>query len=140
MRRTLAITVFVLLGACRLDATAGDSTLSVSPQDSSAGHRLDEVLAARPEDLKARDIYRHPRETMEFCGLKPGMAVAEISPGAGWYTKIIAPVIGPESGIYGLYYNPTMWRHFGERYTEEQIQKRKVCLIPYGSLTMLDID
>src|SRR4051812_40499130 len=33
-----------------------------------------------------RDAWRHPKETLEFFGLKPGMTVVEMWPGAGWYT------------------------------------------------------
>lgn len=51
-----------------------------------------------PENMK-RDSYRHPQETLEFFGLTPEMTVLEISPGAGWYTEIIAPLLS-EHGRY----------------------------------------
>src|SRR5579872_634156 len=41
----------------------------------------------------ARDSYRHPKETLEFFGLKPDMTVVELWPGGGWYTEILAPVL-----------------------------------------------
>ena len=41
----------------------------------------------------ARDQYRHPRETLEFFGLKPDMTVVQLWPGTGWYTEILAPVL-----------------------------------------------
>ncbi len=42
---------------------------------------------------RARDIYRHPRETLEFFGLQPDMKVVEILPGRGWYTELLAPIL-----------------------------------------------
>src|SRR5487761_497355 len=42
---------------------------------------------------KARDRYRHPIQTLELFGLRPDMTVIEISPGGGWYTEILAPVL-----------------------------------------------
>src|SRR5438128_1224212 len=45
-----------------------------------------------PENVK-RDKYRHPEATLEFFGLKPEMTVIEITPGAGWYTEILAPYL-----------------------------------------------
>jgi predicted methyltransferase len=45
-----------------------------------------------------RDRWRHPRETLEFFGLKPGMAVVEMWPGAGWYTQILAPFLKQTGG------------------------------------------
>jgi predicted methyltransferase len=47
----------------------------------------------RSDANKARDKYRHPKETLLFFGLKPDMTVVEITPGAGWYTEILAPVM-----------------------------------------------
>ncbi|WP_353217913.1 methyltransferase [Sandarakinorhabdus sp.] len=42
---------------------------------------------------KARDAHRHPAQTLEFFGIKPGQTVVEISPSGGWYTEIIAPAM-----------------------------------------------
>ena len=59
----------------------------------------DEALAAviasahRTPAHVARDVWRHPRETLEFFGIRPGMTVIEISPGGGWYTEILAPYL-----------------------------------------------
>lgn len=47
----------------------------------------------RSVDNVKRDQYRHPQETLEFFGLKPNMTVIEITPGAGWYTEILAPLL-----------------------------------------------
>src|SRR4051812_10961139 len=46
----------------------------------------------RDGDAK-RDAWRHPLQTLEFFGLKPGMTVVELWPGAGWYTQILAPFL-----------------------------------------------
>jgi len=57
--------------------------------------KIDQVLAGtwREPANKARDQYRHPKQTLEFFGLKPGMSLIEISPGGGWYTEILAPLL-----------------------------------------------
>lgn len=47
----------------------------------------------RTETNRARDVYRHPVETLNFFGLKPNMTVIEITPGAGWYQEILAPLL-----------------------------------------------
>ncbi|WP_417621443.1 class I SAM-dependent methyltransferase [Parasphingorhabdus sp.] len=54
--------------------------------------------ARRGED-KARDVYRHPAETLHFFGVKPDQTVAEYAPGGGWYTRILAPYLA-DSGRY----------------------------------------
>lgn len=47
----------------------------------------------RAEENRARDRYRNPQETLEFCGIRPDMTVVELSPGGGWYTAILAPYL-----------------------------------------------
>lgn len=56
---------------------------------------LDEILAGahRTPAFVERDRYRHPKETLEFCGVKPEQTVVEVWPGAGWYTEILAPLL-----------------------------------------------
>jgi predicted methyltransferase len=48
----------------------------------------------------ARDVYRHPEESLSFWGLKPGMAILEIWPGAGYWTEILAPYAKATNGTY----------------------------------------
>jgi len=47
---------------------------------------------------RARDIWRHPVETLKFWDLKPGQTVVEFWPGAGWYTDILAPYLADTKG------------------------------------------
>ena len=48
---------------------------------------------ARKPENSARDIYRHPGQTLSFFGLKPDMTVVEMLPGGGWYSEILAPYL-----------------------------------------------
>lgn len=59
------------------------------------GALLDATLQGphRSDPNRARDQYRHPKETLLFFGLRPDMTVVEISPANGWYTEIIAPLL-----------------------------------------------
>ena len=66
----------------------------------------DDVLAKvvagdwrKPED-RARDAERHPVESLTFWGLKPGMAILEVQPGAGWWTDILAPYAHQTGGRF----------------------------------------
>jgi predicted methyltransferase len=47
----------------------------------------------RSAENQARNKYRHPLGTLTFLGLEDGMTVLEITPGAGWYSEILAPVM-----------------------------------------------
>ena len=41
----------------------------------------------------ARDVWRHPAQTLAFFGVVPHHTVIEITPGNGWYTEILAPLL-----------------------------------------------
>jgi predicted methyltransferase len=76
------------------DQPAGDLVPPTSASDFTAG-QLDTVIAGswRSATNKARDVYRHPKETLQFFGLQPDKTVIEITPGAGWYSEILAPLL-----------------------------------------------
>jgi predicted methyltransferase len=54
----------------------------------------------RTPEERARDVWRHPAETLAFFGVEPGMTVVEAWPGGGWYTKILAPYLRSGGGAY----------------------------------------
>jgi predicted methyltransferase len=68
---------------------------TVVPDTSGVDAALSQALKGpwRSPAHAARDQYRHPRETLEYFGLKPDMTVVELWPGNGWYTEILAPVL-----------------------------------------------
>ncbi len=57
--------------------------------------QLDQVLAGswRSAANRARDAYRHPKATLQFFGIRPDQTVIEITPGGGWYSEILAPLL-----------------------------------------------
>ena len=63
---------------------------------------LDNILADphRPDADRARDIYRHPKDTLLFFGIRPEMTVLEVWPEPGWYTDIIAPLVRDHGKYY----------------------------------------
>ena len=109
MRKTLLTTLLTLsLAACQpgeppKDAAAPAPAPAAAPaapepvRDLSAAFasKLSDVIAGahRSDENKARDVFRHPKETLQFFGLAVGQTVIEITPGGGWYTEILAPAM-----------------------------------------------
>lgn len=94
-RRTFAAAALgLMLGAC---AAPNSSPVSLA-----------DVLAApeRSTEARARDVYRHPRQTLEFFEVTPGLSVLEIDPGNGWYTDILAPFLREHGKLYEALYEP----------------------------------
>lgn len=53
-----------------------------------------------PAEIARDEIERRPVETLEFFGLREDMRVLELVPGAGWYTKILAPTLRGSGKLY----------------------------------------
>ncbi len=88
------------LAGCSNDKAEQTAISEPEPQaETIAPATLQNVIAhERRGDEKLRDPFRHPQETLEFFGIKPGQHVAEIWP--GWYTKILAPYLAANDGTY----------------------------------------
>jgi predicted methyltransferase len=87
--------------------------LAVNPATTLAdADKLAAVLAAQPDEAKARYQYRHPQETIEFFGIEPGMTLVEGLPGTGWYTQILLPYLGSEGRLVGANYPLDLWPNF----------------------------
>ena len=91
MIRLLSLVSLALaVGGCASSATRLEMSSSI-----------DQVLAApeRPQADRDRDIWRHPRQTLLFFGLRSNMTVVELDPGTGWYLQVLAPLLR-ERGRY----------------------------------------
>src|SRR6202789_364433 len=69
---------------------------------------LDNILADphRSDADRARDRYRHPKDTLLFFGIRPEMTVLEVWPEPGWYTDIIAPLVRDRGKYYAAVMEP----------------------------------
>ncbi|ESQ84703.1 hypothetical protein AEAC466_06520 [Asticcacaulis sp. AC466] len=107
-RRTL-IAAFAAVSLCTsLPAVADDAALTTAING-----------AWRSDVNKARDAYRHPAQALAFWGLKPGMTIVEVDPGAkGWWTEILAPYAKATGGHYiAALRNPkdeTFWKEVAD--------------------------
>lgn len=79
-------------------AMPAPATLEEQPLEFAMQH------AARTEDERARDQYRHPAETLAFFGVKPTDHVLELYAGGGWYSHILAPYLAGTGHLYVTQY------------------------------------
>jgi predicted methyltransferase len=78
----------------------------VNAQDSEAVIRLAVENSQRSAKSQARDVYRHPVETLNFFGLRPNMNVVELWPGGGWFTEILAPLLADKGKLTVTNFDP----------------------------------
>ena len=87
--RTMMATAAALALLGLMPASAADSVLTAKV-----------ASAQRAAESKARDGARHPAETLELWGVKPGQTIIEVSPGSGYWAEILAPYAKDTKGHY----------------------------------------
>lgn len=88
----------------------------------SSAEQLDAVLAAQDEDTKARYQYRHPKETLMFFGVEPGMTVVDTLPGSIWYAGILSDYLGSDGHVIGANFSLDQRKTMGGRYASDEYQ------------------
>ena len=123
--------------------------MAFAATSSLAATATDPVLAEvttgewRSADEKSRDAVRKPIENLQFWGLKPGASILEVQPGAGWWTRILAPYAARTGGRYSAtaadLANPSITEaarkgraDFAARFADEKIYG-KVELVNWGA-------
>ena len=122
MRLSILLAATLIFSACGQNLTNSTEaeTTAIVVQPNAATVDLAGILAAQPEKVKARYVYRHPEETLNFFGIKPGMTVVEALPGGGWYSKLLLPHLGSDGALIGANYPLAVWPLFGF-FSEERI-------------------
>ncbi len=77
---------------------------------------LVDAVAAPQRSLRdrRRDADRRPAHVLAFFGLRPGMEVAELMAGGGYYVDILARAVGPE-GVVHVQNSPYVLQRFAEK-------------------------
>jgi predicted methyltransferase len=116
-----ALVVALLVAACA----------AVSSRQSTAD-ALTAILAGdqRTAEERARDVYRHPKETLLFFGIRPEMRVMEVWPEPGWYSEIIAPLLRDK----GKYYAAVIGADPGDKHITQRLEDYRAKLAARADL------
>lgn len=99
------------------------------------------VLAGNWRDPanSARDGYRHPQQTLAFFGLGGKQTVIEITPGGGWYSELLAPLLN-DHGHYVAAVQAASSSAYAR--TSEENLKKKFAADParYGKAQVVEFD
>ncbi|MFT3457851.1 Fe-S cluster assembly protein SufD [Klebsiella pneumoniae] len=87
-RLLLASALLAAVPAFAAPATVAPAKIQVSPA-------IDAAVKASTRDANnvKRDGFRHPAQTLSFFKVAPEKTVIEITPGNGWYSEILAPLL-----------------------------------------------
>jgi SAM-dependent methyltransferase len=87
------------------------------------GHRFDkpERYAKRWND-PARAQWQKPEEVIELMSVQPGMTVADIGTGTGYFVPFLSEAVGDEGMVYALDIEPKMVKFVGDLAAEQGLK------------------
>jgi len=125
MRTTIAL----LTAACLITACGQETTEPAAVSAEPAAEAEISIYAAavasesRPETDRASDAGRKPEAVLEFFGIRPGDVVLEMWAGGGYYTELLAHVVG-EDGKVIVHANTPILNFAGEAHTNRHADNR----------------
>ena len=108
MRVFFAAVAAAALAACASGAGGGGATQSAAAPATGEVSASAPYIAAsiadsrRPEADTSRDALRHPADILAFMQVRPGQRIADVGPGGGYYTRLLAVAVGERGRVYAI--------------------------------------
>ena len=97
-------TIVAFAAALLLNTLMSHSVLSETNSNTTIPDYIVQAIndSNRPDIDKFRDDRRKPGETIAFAGIAPGMTIAELIPGTGYFTRILSKAVGDSGRVYTI--------------------------------------
>jgi ubiquinone/menaquinone biosynthesis C-methylase UbiE len=86
------------------------------------------IVSPRYSNEDARDSVGEFEKVVELAGIEPGMSVADVGAGEGYYTVRLAPLVGPEGRVLAQDIVPQTRDALAQRVTRERLDNVAVKL------------
>jgi predicted methyltransferase len=94
-------------------------------------HRFEHAEQWAPEfDDPARDAWQRPKDVVDAMEIQPGMTVADIGAGTGYFEPWLSRAVGATGSVLALDVEPDMVRYLNERATRERLTNVRPALVP----------
>jgi SAM-dependent methyltransferase len=123
MRPTVRLAVMLLMVA-----TAGCRAEPQAPRVPAADRPVAPIVSDSFSTEDARDRLGEAEEVMTFAGIRPGMSVADIGAGEGYYTVRLSPIVGPSGRVLAQDIVPATRDHLAQRVDREGLDNVSVRL------------
>ncbi len=130
MRLALALAPLVLLVACDGGTVApkGERRVEAKTGFPAADRPVATIVSARWSTEEARDRLNEATEVMDLAGIKPGMTVADIGAGEGYYTIRMAQRVGAKGRVVAEDIVPDIIEELAKRVVRERLNNVSVRL------------
>jgi len=72
-------------------------------------------------EIESREVYAARERVLGVCGLKPGMTIADVGAGTGFYCRLFASAVGEKGWVYAVDISPRFLEHINEQSDEDGI-------------------
>jgi len=118
--RTAAAAVVLAVAACRAQPS--------EPHFPAAHRDVAPTVSDTFSTEDARDRVGEAEQVMELAGVRPGMSVADVGAGEGYYTVRLAPVVGPKGRVLAEDIVPEVRDQLSDRVQRERLDNVAVKL------------
>ena len=119
MTRNLLFFAACLFAAVHANADAYDAAVA-NPARSAA-------------DVK-RDAMDHPAELLRLAGIKPGMRVADVLAGDGYYSELVSYVVGPKGKVFMI--NNAAFDHWSDGPLQARLASDRLANVEHQTLDL----
>jgi predicted methyltransferase len=128
LRRRHAISFIGALAAMAAALLTATPAHAADLYDAAVAH------AGRPDaDLK-RDAGDHPADILRLSGIKPGMQVADLLAGDGYYSELAGYVVGPKGHVFMI--NNAAFDHWSEPNLQARVSSGRLTNVQHETLDL----
>lgn len=121
--------LLLLLAACEAPTPRNDAEVHGRSREFPEAHRpVAAIVSSRWSDEETRDRLREADEVMNRAGIRPGMTVADIGAGEGYYTIRLANRVGKDGRVLAQDIVPQVRDALAERVNRERLDNVSVKL------------
>ena len=89
-------------------------------------------------EIESREVYGARERVLDICNLKPGMKVADVGAGTGFYSRLFAGAVQEAGWVYSVDISPRFLEHINKQAQADKLRnvssvlctERSVCLPP----------
>ena len=126
LRRQVPFLICTLL--CAPSLVAPFPAVAADAYDAAVAH-----AGRSAADLK-RDSLDHPADILRLSGIKPGMRVADVLAGDGYYSELASYVVGPKGKVFML--NNAAFDHWSDGPLQERLGKDRLGNVEHQTIDL----
>lgn len=123
--KRLSIVVVLLVLACIVGTTCVAQEESLNPEINKNYRDPNVEKSVSQFEKEGREIYAHREEIVAMLNLKPGMDVADIGAGTGFFARMFARKVAPDGMAYGVDISKNFVEHMDKVAAAESIKNMK---------------